>query len=252
MSEERRVALVTGASRGIGRACALALAEAGFTVAVNYHIDEERAKGVVEQIYNHHGQACEFQSDVSTPAGARDLVDAVLKHSERIDVLVCNAGVRDDDLMMRMSDEKWSHVIDTNLNSAAWLTKAVLRGMVKNRWGRLIYISSIAGIYGNVGQANYAAAKAGLIGLAKSTAAEVGKRNITANIVAPGFVETTFTDDLDERIKKRVVSLQAIPGFAQPEDIAPAVVFLASDGSARLTGSTITIDSGLNLLGGLE
>jgi len=191
-----KIALVTGAGRGIGRATALRLGEAGAKVAVNYNSSEAPAQEVVEAITSAGGAAKAVKADVSQSSQVDEMVNALVKDWGKIDILINNAGITRDNLMMRMSQDEWDAVIDTNLRSAYFTTRAVLRPMLRNRWGRIISISSVVGLTGNAGQANYAAAKAGIIGFTKSIAREVGSRNITANAVAPGFIQTDITAGL--------------------------------------------------------
>jgi len=238
-----KVALVTGGSRGIGRAISLALAAHGARVAVNYASNAAAAEETVRAIGE--GHAIAVAGDVRAPETPATLVEATTKAFGRIDILVNNAGVTADDLIMRMSDDEWDRVLDTNLRGAFAVTKAVLRPMIRQRWGRIISISSVAGIVGNAGQANYAAAKAGMIGLTKAIAKEVASRNITANVIAPGFVDTEMTADLTEAQREEIMRMVAMGRTGKPEDVAPAAVFLASDEAAYITGHVLTVDGGL-------
>ena len=238
-----KVALVTGGSRGIGRAISIALAQHGASVALNYVSNKEAATAVVGEITAAGGTAIAIQGDVAED-GAR-LVADTKDQLEGIHILVNNAGLTQDNLMLRMSEATWDRVMAVNLRGAFLCTKAALRPMIRQRWGRIINIASVAGLIGNAGQANYAAAKAGLIGLTKSVAKEVASRNVTANAVAPGFVATDMTASLTEDQEQAVLKLVPLGRAATPADVAPAVVYLASDEAAYVTGSVITIDGGL-------
>jgi 3-oxoacyl-[acyl-carrier protein] reductase len=236
-------ALVTGGSRGIGRAISLALAAHGARVAVNYASNAAAADATVAEIGKDNAIA--VPGDVSDPAAAAGLVDATVAAFGRIDILVNNAGVTADDLILRMSEDEWDRVIDTNLKGTFSVTKAAIRPMVRQRFGRVINISSVAGIVGNAGQANYSAAKAGIIGFTKAIAKEVASRSITANVIAPGFVDTEMTADLTEAQRGEIMRMVATGRTAVPQDIAPAAVFLASDEAAYITGHVLTVDGGL-------
>ena len=236
-------ALVTGGSRGIGRAIALALAAHGARVAVNYASNAAAADATVAEIGK--DSAVAVPGDVSDPAAAAGLVEATIAAFGRIDILVNNAGVTADDLILRMSEDEWVRVIDTNLKGTFSVTKAAIRPMVRQRFGRVINISSVAGIVGNAGQANYSAAKAGIIGFTKAIAKEVASRNITANVIAPGFVDTEMTADLTEAQRSEIMRMVAVGRTATPQDVAPAAVFLASDEAAYVTGHVLTVDGGL-------
>ncbi|MFV9671923.1 MAG: 3-oxoacyl-[acyl-carrier-protein] reductase [Acidimicrobiia bacterium] len=242
-----RVALVTGGSRGIGRAIALRLAADGHAVAVNYATNSTAADEVVEAITANGGTAVAVQADV----GDADAVGAMFKDIEerlgRIEVLVNNAGITRDDLLLRMGLEAWDQVIETNLRSVYLCSRAAMRGMLRSKWGRIISVSSISGISGNPGQANYAASKAGIIGFSKSIAREIGSRNITVNVVAPGFIETDMTEELGTEIAEEVASRVAVGRLGRPEEIAAAVGYLASDDAAYVTGQTLVVDGGLAL-----
>ncbi|MDE3096743.1 MAG: 3-oxoacyl-[acyl-carrier-protein] reductase [Chloroflexota bacterium] len=239
-----KVALVTGGSRGIGRAIALALAAHGAKVAVNYAANAAAAEETARAIGG-EGAAVTLRGDVADPAQAAALVEGTIAAFGRIDILVNNAGVTSDDLVLRMSEAQWDRVIDTNLKGTFSVTKAALRPMVRQRWGRIICVSSVAGIVGNAGQANYSAAKAGVAGFAKAIAKEVASRNITANVIAPGFVDTEMTRDLTDAQRQEIVRMVALGRTATPQDIAPAAVFLASDEAAYVTGHVLTVDGGL-------
>ncbi|MCH7697984.1 MAG: 3-oxoacyl-[acyl-carrier-protein] reductase [Chloroflexi bacterium] len=236
-------ALVTGGSRGIGKAISLALAGQGAAVAVNYVANKDAADEVVAEITGNGGKAIALQGDVADE-GAR-LVRETKEQLEGIHILVNNAGLTQDNLMLRMSEEAWDRVMAVDLRGAFLTTKAALRPMIRQRWGRIINIASVAGLVGNAGQANYAAAKAGLIGLTKSVAKEVASRNVTANAVAPGLVTTELTAGLTEEQEQAVLQLAPLGRPATPEEIAPAVVYLASEEAAYVTGSVLTVDGGL-------
>ncbi len=240
-----RVALVTGASRGIGRAIAEQLASDGMRVAVNYARNADAAEEVVEAIGKAGGEAFTVAGDVSSATDVDALFDTVTERWGPVEVLVNNAGITRDDLLVRMSPEKWNEVIATNLTANFLTSKRAVRGMLRLRWGRVICISSVSGIVGNAGQSNYAASKAGVIGFAKALAKEVGSRGITVNVVAPGFVLTELTADLgdDPDIHQRI----ALGRFGLPEEIASAVGYLASDQASYITGQTLVVDGGLAL-----
>jgi 3-oxoacyl-[acyl-carrier protein] reductase len=241
-----RVALVTGGSRGIGRAIAERLAADGCRVAVNYHTRRDAADEVVAGIRSRGGEAVAVGGDV----GDGDAVAAMFATVEAafgpVEILVNNAGITADDLLLRMKPEAWDAVIRTNLDSAYLCTRAALRGMLKAKWGRVISITSVAGISGNPGQANYAAAKAGLIGLTKSVAKEVGSRGITVNAVAPGFVATEMTDALGDAVREAALPAIALGRFGTAPEIAAAVGYLASDDAAYVTGHVLVVDGGLS------
>ena len=238
-----KVALVTGGSRGIGRAIALALAGQGARVAVNYVTNRDAAGEVVQQIGE--GRAVAIQGDVADAGDAKRLVKETIEAFGSRQILVNNAGLTQDNLMLRMSEEAWDRVMAVDLRGAYLTTKVALRPMIRQRWGRIVNIASVAGLVGNAGQANYAAAKAGLIGLTKSVAKEVASRNITANAVAPGLVETEMTADLTDEQQQAVLQMTPLGRAATPEEIAPAVAFLASEEAGYITGAVLTIDGGL-------
>ncbi|HYO50454.1 MAG TPA: 3-oxoacyl-[acyl-carrier-protein] reductase [Chloroflexia bacterium] len=240
-----KIALVTGAGRGIGRATAIKLGAAGAKVAVNYNASESAAQEVVEAITSAGGEAKAVKADVSKNDEVEAMINGLVREWGRVDILVNNAGITRDNLMMRMSQEEWDAVMDTNLRSAYFCTRAVLRPMLRNRWGRIICLSSVVGLTGNTGQANYAAAKAGLIGFTKSIAREVGARNITANAIAPGFIQTDITAGLPEELKANILKTIPAERYGQPEDVANAVLFLASDLAAYVTGQVINVDGGM-------
>lgn len=237
--------LVTGASRGIGRAIALYFAKNGARVAVNYSGSEARANEVVEEIKANGGTAFAIKADISSSEDVTSMVKSVINEFGSLDVLVNNAGITRDNLLMRMKEEDWDAVINTNLKGVFLTTKAVTRQMMKQRQGRIINIASIVGVSGNPGQANYVAAKAGVIGLTKTAAKELSSRGITVNALAPGFIETDMTGKLEEGIKEDMLRNIPLARFGQPEDIAAAAAFLASDASSYITGQTIHVDGGM-------
>lgn len=245
MSEEQRVAIVTGAVRGIGRAIANRLAADGFTVVVNYRGDQGEADEVCAEIANAGGRAIAMKADVTNPDDVASLIEGTMNELGRIDVLVNNAGITRDMLIMRMKEEDWDAVIETNLKGAFLCSKAVVRPMMRQRSGTIINLSSVVGLVGNPGQANYAAAKAGLVGLTKSMAKELGSRGIRVNAVAPGFIDTRLTDILPDDLKSRALETIPLGRFGDPEDVAGAVGFLASPETRYITGAVISVDGGL-------
>ena len=241
----RRAALITGGAKGIGRAICLALAENGMNIAVNYAGSAAAAEETAAACRALGVQAITLQADVRSPEACQKLVEDTAAAFGRIDVLVNNAGITRDNLMMRMSDDDWQSVIATNLSSAFYLTRGLLRPMMGKRWGRIINISSLTGQAGNAGQVNYAAAKAGMIGLTKSLAKEVASRNITVNAVAPGFIETDMTSVLPKTVVDAVVPLIPMKKMGKTQDIAAACLFLASDQACYITGQVIGVNGGL-------
>ena len=240
-----RVALVTGSTRGIGRSIAGTLAGCGASVAVVGR-DRERASAAADEIARDQGTTARgFACDVSDAAQAAAMVDAVEKELGSCDILVNNAGLTRDNLLIRLKDDDWDAVIDANLRGAFAAIRAASRGMMKRRWGRIINISSVVGIMGNKGQANYAASKAGLIGLTKSVAQELASRNILANAIAPGFIETDMTAAMTPEARQGMSAMIPLERLGKPEDIAAAVAFLASDHAAYITGQVIVVDGGL-------
>ncbi len=242
-----KIALVTGGSRGIGATIARQLAGAGATVVVNYNSNAEAAAAIVADIAAAGGQAVAMQADVSQTEAAAELVKAVQKQFGKLDVLVNNAGTTRDNVIMMMKEEDWDYVIDTNLKSAWNCSKAAARIMLKQRSGRIINITSVAGIAGNAGQSNYSASKAGLIGLTKSLAKEIGPRSVTVNAVAPGFVPTDLTNDIITQMKDKIIEHTSLQRLGTAADVAAVVVFLASDEAGFVTGQVIAVDGGMVL-----
>jgi 3-oxoacyl-[acyl-carrier protein] reductase len=240
-----KIALVTGASRGIGRAIAVAFAEAGADVAVNYAGSEAAAADTVKAIEALGRKAVMIKANVGKPAEFESMVASVLETFGKLDILVNNAGITRDNLIMRMKEEEFDEVIETNLKGVFNGIKAVTRSMMKQRSGRIINISSVVGTLGNAGQANYVAAKAGVIGLTKSAARELASRNITVNAVAPGFIGTDMTDKLPADVKEKLEHEIPLGRIGRPEEIASAVLYLASDASSYMTGQTIHVDGGM-------
>src|SRR5579859_7564390 len=239
-----RVALVTGASQGIGRACALALAEGGAVIALAAR-NEEKLAAVAKEIESKGGQAATFRMDVSNEAEVKSAVKAVIERFGKVEILVNNAGVTKDTLLMRMKKEDWDSVIQTNLSGAFYTTQAVIGSMLKPRWGRIINISSVFGQTGQAGQANYAASKAGLIGFTMAIAREVASRNITVNAVAPGYIETSMTAGLPAEMKENILKMIPLGRAGSDADVAHAVNFLASDEASYITGHVLSVNGGM-------
>lgn len=240
-----RVALVTGASRGIGAAIASSLAEAGVKVGVNYNTSREAAERVVEKITESGGEALLVEGNVADEASAEAAVKLVTDRWGQIDILVNNAGIIRDQFLLRMSLEDWDQVLDVNLRGAFLCSKLVMPQMIKQRSGRIVNISSVVGLTGNPKQANYAAAKAGLIGFTKTVAREVASRNVTVNAVAPGFITTGMVEELSEETQKQILGRIPMGRFGTAEDVSKAVLFLCGDGAGYITGQVLTIDGGL-------
>lgn len=243
-----RVAIVTGASRGIGRAIALKLAQKGAAVVVNYAGRADAAAQTAESIRAAGGRALVFQADVAVPDDAVAMVKAANEAFGRVDILVNNAGVTRDNSIFWMKDEDWDQVLEVNLKGAFNCARAAARGMVKNHYGRIINISSVVGLMGNSGQANYCAAKAGLIGFTKAMARELGSRNITVNAVAPGFITTEMTAGLPEEAREKMLAQVPLKRFGGTEEVAEVVAFLASDAAGYVTGQTIAVDGGMTCI----
>ena len=245
MSLARKAALVTGASRGIGREIALELARQGANVAVNFSGSEAKANEVVDEIKALGRDAVAIKCDVSNTEEVTEMVKASIDRFGKLDILINNAGITRDNLLMRMKEEEWDDVINTNLKGVFLCTKAVTRQMMKQRVGRIINIASVVGVSGNPGQANYVAAKAGVIGLTKTTAKELASRNITVNAVAPGFITTDMTDKLSEEVKAEMLKQIPLARLGEAKDIAKITAFIASDDSSYITGQTFHVNGGM-------
>jgi 3-oxoacyl-[acyl-carrier protein] reductase len=245
--DNARLALVTGGGRGIGRAIARELGKKGFNVAVNYNSSASAAEELCKELSGTGVFARAFKADVSKADEVKELFKAIADSMGTVQVLVNNAGVTRDNLLMRMKEEEWSDVVAANLNSAFYCTKEAIRGMVKARWGRIVFLSSVVGLIGNAGQANYSATKAGLIGFAKSVAREYAGKGVTSNVIAPGFIDTDMTGGLNE--ETRSAMLRQIPAgrVGRAEDVARAVCFFASDESEYLTGQILAVDGGMTM-----
>jgi 3-oxoacyl-[acyl-carrier protein] reductase len=242
---QRRTALVTGGSRGIGRAVSLELAAAGNAIAVNYASRPDAADAVVAEIIESGGAAMAVQADVSDPDAVAAMFERVASELGAPEILVNNAGITRDNLILRLAVDDWDDVLAVNLRSAYLTSKAALRQMLRARWGRIINISSVSGIAGNAGQTNYAASKAGLIGFTKSLAKEVGSRGITANVVAPGYIETDMTDALGDDVAAAAADSTTLGRLGTPAEVASAVGYLASERASYVTGQVLVVDGGL-------
>lgn len=242
---KNKIAVITGGSRGIGKEIAKKLAYNGANIVINYTSKEEEALKTKEEIENLGVKCIVIKCDVSKSEEVNEMINKTIKEFGRVDILVNNAGITKDNLLMKMKEEDFDKVIDINLKGVFNCTKAVTRPMMKNKYGKIINISSVVGVIGNVGQANYCASKAGVIGFTKSTARELASRNININAVAPGFIDTDMTKVLSDDIKNSMLSTIPKKEFGKPEDIANAVVFLASDMSSYITGQVINVDGGM-------
>ena len=244
---ENKIALVTGAGRGIGRAIAIAFAKEGAEVIINYNGSEERAKEVKQTIEENGGKASIYKCNVSDFVACEAMIKDIVKEYGHLDILVNNAGITKDGLIMKMKEEDFDSVLNVNLKGTFNTIRHSARQMLKQRSGKIINISSVSGILGNVGQANYAASKAGVIGLTKTMARELGSRGITVNAIAPGFVDTEMTEVLSEEIRENACKQIILGRFGKPEDIANTAVFLASDKADYITGQVISVDGGMNV-----
>jgi 3-oxoacyl-[acyl-carrier protein] reductase len=245
--ERGRVAIVTGGGRGIGRAVAVRLAEEGASVAISYRKDAAAAEEAAAAV-RAAGVECEiFKGDVASPEDVQALLKGVGEAFGRVDILINNAGITRDNIMLRMKEEEFDDVLRTNLGGTYLCTRAALRPMVRARWGRIVNVSSVVGLVGNAGQANYAASKAGIIGFTKSVAREVAQRGITANAIAPGYVETELTGSLPEDVKDRIRDQVPLGRFGKAEEVAEVVAFLAGEGAGYVTGQTIAVDGGMTM-----
>jgi 3-oxoacyl-[acyl-carrier protein] reductase len=245
--EDGRVALVTGGGRGIGRAVAVRLANEGAHVAISYRSNDTAAEEVAERVRT-AGAKCEiFKGDVASPEDVDALFKGVGEVFGQVEILVNNAGLTRDNLMMRMKESEFDEVLSTNLKGTYLCTRAALRPMIRARWGRIVNVSSVVGLVGNAGQANYAASKAGIIGFTKSVAREVAQRGVTANVVAPGYVETELTSSLSEKVKDQIRGQVPAGRFAKAEEVAEVVAFLAGEGAGYITGQTVAVDGGMTM-----
>lgn len=244
---KNKIALITGAGRGIGRAIAIALAKEGAEVVINYNGSEERAKEVKQTIEENGGKASIYKCNVSDFVACEAMIKDIVKEYGHLDILVNNAGITKDGLIMKMKEEDFDSVLNVNLKGTFNTIRHSARQMLKQRSGKIINISSVSGILGNVGQANYAASKAGVIGLTKTMARELGSQGITVNAIAPGFVDTEMTEVLSEEIRENACKQIILGRFGKPEDIANTAVFLASDKADYITGQVISVDGGMNV-----
>ena len=245
MGIEGRVALISGASRGIGRAVALELAAEKAKVIINYKSSEEKAKGVKKEIEAMGGDAELLRFDISSPEEVKAALKDLIGKTGRLDILINNAGLTRDNILAIMKESEWDDVLDTNLKGAFLLTKAAIRPMIKARWGRIVNITSVAGQYGNPGQANYSASKAGIIGFTRSVARELAERNITVNAVSPGLIDTEMSDALPDKAKEAIISQIPMGRIGTPKDVAQTVSFLVSEYAGYITGQVIGVNGGL-------
>jgi 3-oxoacyl-[acyl-carrier protein] reductase len=244
-NSHKKVALVTGASRGLGRAIAIKLASCGIRVAVNYLTNDAEANKVIKEIQVSGGEALGCKVDVSDAAAVRQMTRQIVRQWSKIDILVNNAGIVHDTLLLRMPDDAWDAVLNTNLRGAYLCTKYALRSMMELGWGRIINITSLAGLVGNAGQANYSAAKGGLIAFTRAVAREVGSRNITVNAIAPGFIVTEMTDKLPREVRDSILARIPLRRFGRADDVAELAAFLASEAAGYITAQVICIDGGI-------
>ena len=247
MIDEGRVAVVTGGGRGIGRAVAVRLANEGANVAISYRSNDAAAEEVAEEVRAAGAQCETFKGDVASPEDVDALFKGVGEAFGPVEILINNAGLTRDNLMMRMKENEFDEVLSTNLKGTYLCTRAALRPMVRARWGRIVNVSSVVGLVGNAGQANYAASKAGIIGFTKSVAREVAQRGITANVVAPGYVETELTGSLSEEVKDQIRGQVPAGRFAEAEEVAEVVAFLAGEGAGYIMGQTVAVDGGMTM-----
>lgn len=246
MEKNKKIAFVTGGSRGIGRAIVEKLGEDGYTVGFSYINSDEKAEAFVEELKSKGVEAFKVKFDVACFDDCELAFEKIYEEYENIDVLINNAGITKDKLFVRMKEEDFNEVVNTNLKGVFNVTKQVVKKMTKNRSGRIVNMSSISGIFGNMGQANYSASKAGLVGFTKTLAKELGSYNITVNAIAPGFIKTDMTDILPDKVKEKILEDVPLRKMGQPEDIANAVSFLASEGGRYITGQVISIDGGMS------
>lgn len=244
---EKRVALVTGAGGGIGRAIAMQLAKSDMDIAIHYNSNRTKAEETQKLCEEFGAKVHLIQGDISTEETCKEVVEEVIKEFGTIDVLINNAGITKDGLFIRMKEEDFNQVIDTNLKGAFFMSKYAAQVMLKKRYGRIVNITSVVGIAGNAGQANYSASKAGMIGLTKSLAKELGKKGILVNAVAPGFVETEMTDKLSDKVKESILNQIVVGCMASPEDIARTVEFLSVEENRYITGQVISVDGGMSM-----